>query len=54
MVGWHCQLNGHELEQIPEDSKGQGSLGCYSTWSHKEADKTKLLNNNYFYMLMSV
>ena len=28
MVGWHHQLNGHELEQTPEDSKGQGSLVC--------------------------
>ena len=26
MVGWHHRLNGHEFEQIPEDSEGQGSL----------------------------
>ena len=26
MVGWHHQLNGHELEQIPGNSEGQGSL----------------------------
>ena len=26
MVGWHHQLNGHEFEQTPGDSKGQGSL----------------------------
>ena len=26
MVGWHHQLNGHEFEQISEDSEGQGSL----------------------------
>ena len=26
MVGWHHQLNGHELEQTPKDSEGQGSL----------------------------
>ena len=25
MVGWHHQLNGHELKQIPGDSDGQGS-----------------------------
>ena len=28
MVGWHHQLNGNEFEQIPWDSKGQGSLAC--------------------------
>ena len=26
MVGWHHRLNGHESEQTPEDSEGQGSL----------------------------
>ena len=30
MVGWHHQLNGHELEQAPGDSEGQGSLACCS------------------------
>ena len=25
MVGWHHWLNGHEFEQIPGDSEGQGS-----------------------------
>ena len=29
MVGWHRQLDGHEFEQTPEDSEGQGSLACY-------------------------
>ena len=28
MVGQHCQLNGHEFEQTPGDSEGQGSLVC--------------------------
>ena len=32
MVGWHCQLNGHEFVQTPGDSKGQGSLPCCSSW----------------------
>ena len=40
MVGWHCLLNGHEFEQIPKDSEGQKSLVCYSSWGHKELDKT--------------
>ena len=30
MVGWHYQLNGHEFEQTPGDSEGQGSLACYN------------------------
>ena len=25
-AGWHHQLNGHETEQTPGDSEGQGSL----------------------------
>ena len=31
MVGWHHRLNGHEFEQIPEDSEEQGSLACCSS-----------------------
>ena len=27
--------NGHEFEQTPEDSGGQGSLVCFSTWATK-------------------
>ena len=30
VVGWHHGLNGHEFEQTPGDSEGQGSLGCCS------------------------
>ena len=28
MVGWHHRLIGHEFEQTPGDSDGQGSLEC--------------------------
>ena len=35
MVGWHHQINGHELEQILEDSEGQGILTCCSLWATK-------------------
>ena len=28
IVGWRHQLNGHESEQTPEDSEGQGSLAA--------------------------
>ena len=45
VVGWHHWLNVHEFEQIPGDSKGQGSLMCYSPWVHKELDMTEQLNN---------
>ena len=40
MVGWHHCLNGHEFEQTPEDSEGQGSLACCSPWGCKESDTT--------------
>ena len=30
MVGWHHRFSGHESEQIPGDSEGQGSLACSS------------------------
>ena len=32
LVGWHYQVNGHELGQTPGDGEGQGSLACYSPW----------------------
>ena len=32
MVRWHDWLNGHEFEQTPGDSEGQGSLACCSSW----------------------
>ena len=34
---WHHQLNGHELEQAPGDSEGQGILACHSSWGRKES-----------------
>ena len=36
MVGWHHWLNGHEFQQTPGDSEGQGSLACCSPWGCKE------------------
>ena len=35
IVGWHHQLNGHEFDQTPGDSEGQGSLACYSPWGRR-------------------
>ena len=46
MVGWHHRMNGHEFEQTPGDSGGQGSLACCSLWGCKELDMTEPLNNN--------
>ena len=40
MIGWHHRLNGHEFEQTPGDSEGQGSLACCSPWGLKELDAT--------------
>ena len=40
MVEWHHQLDGHELEQTPGDSEGQGSLACFSPLGPKELDTT--------------
>ena len=64
MFGQHHQLNGHEFEQTPGDSEGQGSLACCNPWSHKESDVTQscccdlvmlLFNNNlYTYLRMCI
>ena len=53
MVGWHHQLNGHEPEQIPGDSEGQGSLAYCSPQGCKELDMTEQLNNKYIKMHFS-
>ena len=41
MVGGHHQFNGHEFEQTPGYSEGQGSLSCCSPWGRKESDMTE-------------
>ena len=38
MIGWHHRLNGHEFEQTPGDSEGQGSPVCCSLWGLKRDD----------------
>ena len=40
MVKWYHWFNGHEFEQTPEDSEGQGSLACCSPQGHEELDTT--------------
>ena len=44
MVGWHHQLNGHELESTPGVGDGQGGLECCGSWGGKESDTTERLN----------
>ena len=48
IVGWHHQLDGHELEQTLEDNEGQGSLACYISCGHKESDMNEWLNNKTY------
>ena len=45
MIGWHHQLNGHELEQAPGVGNGQRSPAYCSPWGHKESDMTELLTH---------
>ena len=52
MVGWHHWLNGHEFEQTPGNSEGQGRLVCCSPWGCKELDMTEWLNSNNDYTLI--
>ena len=40
MAGWHHGLSGHEFEQTPADSEGQGGLACCRPWGLKESDMT--------------
>ena len=50
MVGWHHQLNGHEVQQTPGHSEGQESLACCSptqvTKSHDWATEQQKLEKN--------
>ena len=54
MVGWHHQLIGHEFEQTPGDSEGQGSLACCSPWGRRESDMTEQLNNSKYRVLFAI
>ena len=44
MVGWHHQLDRHDIEQAPGVRDGRGSLMCCSPWGHKGSDTTEPLN----------
>ena len=45
MFGWYHQLNGHEFEQAPGDSEGQGILTCCSPWGRRVRHEQRLNNN---------
>ena len=40
MVGWHHQLNGHELGQTPGESGVQSRLVHGSLWGCRQSDMT--------------
>ena len=40
MFGWHQWFNGHEFQQTPGDTEGQGRPVCCSPWGCKESDTT--------------
>ena len=40
IVTQHHQFNGHESEQNPRDSEGQGNMVCCSLWGRKELNTT--------------
>ena len=44
MVREYHQLNGHEFQQSPGDSEGQGSQECYSPQGHKVSGMTWQVN----------
>ena len=43
-VGWHLLHNGHEVEQTPGDSEGEGSLVC-AAHGVAESETTSQLDN---------
>ena len=44
MVGWHHQLNGHEIGSTLGVGDGQGGLACCSSWGREEWETTEQLN----------
>ena len=45
MVGWHHQFSGHESEQTPGASEGQGRLVRCIPWGLGESGTTERPNN---------
>ena len=53
-VRWHHQPGGHEFEQTPGDSEGQGSLACCSPQGRKESDTTSTTTTKVTGQLLQV
>ena len=45
------EFSGHELEQTPGDSGGQGSLACCNPRDHRESDMIQQLNNRLEFLI---
>ena len=45
------RLNGHEFEETPPNSEGQGSLACCSSWGPKESDTTERLSSTDIHLV---
>ena len=54
MLICHQWLNGHEFEQNPGDSEGQGNLMFCSPWGHKESDMTKATYMAHFHVCRQI
>ena len=54
MVGWNHQINGHEFEQTPGVSEGQGSLVCCSPWDHRVRHSLVTEQQHILYMWLCV
>ena len=52
MVGWHHRLDGRKFAYALRVGDGQGGLVCYSSWGHKESDRTEQLLNFFFSLLL--
>ena len=35
VFGWHHLISGHECEQTPDNTEGQKSVACCSSWGHR-------------------
>ena len=54
MVGWHHQLDGHEVEQDLGVGNGQESLTCCSPWSHEKLGRTDCLNDTELNIVLKI
>ena len=53
MVGWHHQLDGHELEQAPQVGDGQGTLAWRAVVHGSQRVKHDLATEQQQYFIYS-